>query len=208
MHGNYTANEPNTIVESLSPVREAGKAREAEEPPLPTGQLWLLMNLYVERTSHSDQKSFSVFVLLVWCWFLLLLLLFVYLFVFLEGICLKLLCIFLPDCSRFRPISAQLWKHLRSAPSEDGRLPQLQLPAAPHSDFFVGHHCFSRLLTALRWPSWAGTVWRRTSIVPCVFLGIPEHHSSPHSAWPTSTQLILSPTGNNPLTLWYEHTSC
>lgn len=65
MHGNYTANEPNTIVESLSPVREAGKAREAEEPPLPTGQVWLLMNLYVERTSHSDQKSFSVFVLLV-----------------------------------------------------------------------------------------------------------------------------------------------
>lgn len=128
---------------------------EAEEPPLPAGQLWLLMNLYVEWTSNSGQKSFSVFVLLVWCSF------------FLVGICLKLLCTFLPDISRFRPISAQPWKHFRFVPSEDERFPQLQLPGAPHSDSFVSHYRFSRLLMALRCPSWAGTVWHSTSTVSC-----------------------------------------
>lgn len=148
------------------------------------------MNLYVERTSNSVLLSFC-FVGLV--------------FVFLVGICVKLLCTFLPDISRFHTMSAWLWKHFRSAPSEDERFPQLPLPAAPHSNFFVGHHSFSRLLMALRWPSWAGIVWHST--VSCVFLGIPQHHSSPQSAWPISTCLILSPAGNNPLTLWYKHTS-
>lgn len=82
---NYAANEPKTIGRSLSPVREAGKAHEEEEPVLPARQFCLLMNMYKWKNIKNRPGVLHV------CLFLPV------------GICLKLLRTLLSDAFRFHP---------------------------------------------------------------------------------------------------------